>query len=374
MTHTTLNPAAHHAANEAESATVSADRRRFLKAAAAAGAATAAPLLCGNALAASHLSGRHMVHTTWGGVYRDAQIAAYCDPFSAATGAEVIQGGPMNAAKLSAMLESGKPIWDVVDVVDVQLAVDSRKGYFEKIDPTVVDVNEVEPEYVHDYGVANIVWSYNIGYNTDAFPTGRHPRSWADVFDVAKFPGKRTLRDRVYPTLEHALLADGVAMESLYPLDVDRAFAKLDTIKDDLILWKSNSESQQLFGDGVVGCGLILNGRGYDSHQKGAPVNIEWNQNIRSVDYYVIPKGAANADVAMQFMNYVTKPKNQARMANRLAYAPTNLDAFEMIEEAVKPWLSTHPDNASRGILIDIDYWRDNLEPLAKRWTEWKLS
>lgn len=369
MSHATSNRAAQHRA-----ANPNFDRRRFLQAATAVGASAALPLLSGNALATSHLSGRHMVHTTWGGVYRDAQVAAYCDPFSAATGAEVIQGGPMNAAKLSAMLESGQPIWDVVDVVDVQLAVDSRKGYFEKMDPAVVDVNEVEAEYVHDYGVANIVWSYNIGYNTDAFPTGNHPRSWADVFDVAKFPGKRTLRDRVYPTLEHALLADGVEMQNLYPLDVDRAFAKLDTIKDDLILWKSNSESQQLFGDGVVGCGLILNGRGYDSHKKGAPVNIEWNQNIRSVDYYVIPKGAPNADVAMQFMTHVTRPENQARMANRLAYAPTNLDAFEMIDEEVKPWLSTHPDNTARGILISIDYWRDNLDALAKRWTEWKLS
>ncbi|MDD9855595.1 MAG: polyamine ABC transporter substrate-binding protein [Gammaproteobacteria bacterium] len=370
MTHATSNQAAHDAAHPQPSA----GRRRFLKAAAAAGASAALPLLSGRASAASHLSGRHMVHTTWGGVYRDAQVAAYCDPFSAATGAEVIQGGPMNAAKLSAMLKSGKPIWDVVDVVDVSLAVDSRKGYFEKIDTAVVNMSEIEAEYVHDYGVANIVWSYNIGYNTDAFPTGRHPRSWADVFDVAKFPGKRTLRDRVFPSLEHALLADGVKMQDLYPLDVDRAFAKLDTIKDDLILWKSNSESQQLFGDGVVGCGLILNGRAFDSHKKGAPVAIEWNQNIRSVDYYVIPKGAPNADVAMQFMTHVTRAENQARMANRLAYAPTNLDAFAMIDEEVKPWLSTHPDNAARGILISIDYWRDNLEALTKRWTEWKLS
>ena len=55
---------------------------------------------------------------------------------------------------------------------------------------------------------------------------------WADLFDTAKIPGKRTFYKWSAPgVLEIALLADGVAPDKLYPLDLDRAFKKLDTIK-----------------------------------------------------------------------------------------------------------------------------------------------
>ncbi len=60
------------------------------------------------------------------------------------------------------------------------------------------------------------------------------------------------LRDRVSPMMEIALLADGVAPDKLYPIDADRAFKKLDTIKKQSIFWTTNSQSQQLLVDGEV--------------------------------------------------------------------------------------------------------------------------
>lgn len=351
-------------------------RRIFLRAAALATAAPAA-VFSGRAAAANlnvDLSGREMVFSSWGGSYQDAQRDAYCVPFSDATGATVIQGGPTNMGKLRTMIENGSPIWDVVDVTDVTLYTDAAKGLFEKIDTAVVDTSEVDPAYVHPYGVGCIVWSYNIGYSTKVFPGDNHPRTWADIFDLQRFPGKRMLRDRVYPTLENALLADGVAPADLYPLDVDRAFAKLDKIKDEVIWWKTNSQSQQLLTDGAVGCGMILNGRAYDLVKKGGEVGLSWEQNIRSVDYLVIPRGAPNAEVGQHFMNHMIAAENQATMANIIAYAPVNPKAFAQIKDEVRPWLSTYSENKARGFVINADYWRENLDALSERWNEWKLS
>ncbi len=64
-------------------------------------------------------------------------------------------------------------------------------------------------------------------------------------------------------------MADGVAPDKLYPLDVDRGFKKLDSIKAQTIFWSTNSQAQQLFVDGEVNLGLILNGRAYDARRRG---------------------------------------------------------------------------------------------------------
>jgi putative spermidine/putrescine transport system substrate-binding protein len=273
------------------------------------------------------------------------------------------------------MAESGAPTWDVVDVSDSFLYPGAEDGLFDPIDYSVVDREALVPEYTHDFGVGSIVWSYNIGYNTEVFAGENHPSGWADVFDLEKFPGKRTFPG-ISPAavLEAALMADGVDPNELYPLDVDRAFAKLDTIKQDVIWWDTNSESQQLFVDGEVNLGMILNGRAYDLFKQDMPIALEWNGNIQSVDYFSVLKGAKNADVGMVFIQFASQPEQQAIMANEIAYAPTNPDAFPLIDEAVVPWLSTAPENREKGILIDVEYWRENMTDVAAQFTEWLIS
>jgi putative spermidine/putrescine transport system substrate-binding protein len=219
------------------------------------------------------------------------------------------------------------------------------------------------------------VWSYNLGYSKTAYKDDKRPQSWADLFDVEKFPGRRMLRDRVSPMMEIALLADGVPPEKIYPLDVDRAFKKLDTIKKQSIFWTTNSQSQQLMVDGEVSLGVIINGRAYDAVKKGANhIAIEWNQHIQSVDYLVVPKNAPNRAVAMALINQMTTKEAQAKVANLMALAPTNPEAFPLIEEGVKPWLTTNPDYASKGMLVNENYWKTNLKPLSERWAQWKLA
>lgn len=227
---------------------------------------------------------------------------------------------------------------------------------------------------MHEDGVGDIVWSYNLGYSKSVLKDGNYPRSWADLFDLRKFPGRRMLRDRVSPMLEIALLADGVPPEKIYPIDVDRALKKLDTIKKQSIFWSTNSQSQQLLVDGEVGLGVIINGRLYDAVKKGGNLGMEWNQHIQSVDYLVVPRNAPNRTVAMALINQMTTKEAQAKVANLMALAPTNPDAFALIDEAVKPWLATNPEYANKGMLVNEKYWKSNLKPLSERWAQWKLS
>jgi putative spermidine/putrescine transport system substrate-binding protein len=326
------------------------------------------------ARAAEDLKGKTVVFASWGGAYQDAEKASYCDPFAQLTGARVVQDGPMNPAKFRTMIEGGAPDWDVADVTIDFLYAGIGDQLFEKIDRSIVDTSRVDPHFVNDYGIGCIVWSYNLGYSTKTYAGKDAPRSWADVFDLKRFPGKRTFADNVVSTLEAALMADGVAPEKLYPLDVERALRKLDTIKSQTIFWSSNSQSQQLFVDGEVTLGLILNGRAYDAAKKGAPIAVSWEQNIQSVDYLVVPRGSKNREAAMRLIDVMTLPENQAKLANTIAYAPTNPAAFSAIDPQIAPWLSTAPDNVKRGFVINAEYWRDNLKKLQERWAAWKLA
>jgi putative spermidine/putrescine transport system substrate-binding protein len=348
------------------------NRRSLLASGAAALAATAMPSPA-FAQAKKH-AGVRLVFASWGGIYQEASKKGYCDPFAAKTGATIIQDGPVDYAKLRTMIASGAPTWDVVDVTIDFLYNAAQDGLFEKIDTSIVDVKSFPPKYVHEYGIANIVWSYNIAYSTKEFPNGKHPKNWAEFFDVQKFPGRRALRDRVNPMLEIALLADGVPFDKLYPLDVDRAFRKLDTIKKNAVWWATNSQSQQLMVDGECSLGILNNGRIYDSVKKGAALGIEWGQNLQSVDYLVVPKGSKNKDAAMGLIAEMMLPENQATVSNIMPLAPTNPAAFSKIDKEVAPWLSTEPKNAAQGFPVDEEYWRVNQKRLAERWAAWKLS
>lgn len=355
-----------------QSSFVKPTRRGVLRS--SAGAAGLAAFGIGAARAAGEFAGKTIVFASWGGSYQDAQKQSYCDPFAAETGARVVQDGPMNAAKFRAMIEGGSPDWDVADVTIEFLHAGVGDRMFEKIDHAVVDVSKIDPKFVHDYGIGCIAWSYNLGYSTKVYAGKEPPKTWTDLYDSKKFPGKRMVADNPVATLETALLADGVTPDKLYPLDVDRALRKLTAIRSDLIISSSNSQSQQLFVDGEVNLGIILNGRAYDAAKKGAPIAVSWEQNIQSVDYLVIPRGSRNVAAAQKLLSVMTVAANQAKLANMIAYAPTNPSAFAAIDPKISPWLSTEPENNRKGFVINAEYWRDNLKPNQERWTAWKLS
>lgn len=318
--------------------------------------------------------GQMLVYVSWGGVYQDAQKAAYCAPFAIQSGARVIQDGPMSEAKVRTMVAAGNPEWNVCDVTDTFLFNGAAHGLFEKIDYSIVQKSKVPAIYATEYGIGNCVWSYNVCYSTHAFANGKGPKTWADLFDTKRFPGKRMFRNRVYGTLEIALLADGVAPEKLYPLDVERALRKLQSIRDDITWWNTPSQAQQLIVDGAVTCGVIQNGRAYDAVKKGAPLAIEWAQNLQSVDYLVVLKGSRNIEAAMHLLNRSIQEDAQAKFVAATGYAPVNLNALTHIDASMQPWLPTQKQNAERGVLINGRWWQDKLDALSTRWDKWRVA
>ena len=312
-----------------------------------------------------------MVFTSWGGTTQDAQTAAWAKPFAAATGTNVLQDGPTDYGKIKAMVESGNVNWDVVDVEGDYAAQAGKAGLLEPLDFSVIDKSKLDPRFVTDHSVGSFYYSFVIGCNAGA--VSECPKSWADLFDTKKFPGKRTFYKWSAPgVIEAALLADGVPPANLYPLDLDRAFKKLDTIKDDIIWWSSGAQSQQLLASAEASFGSFWNGRLTALAADGMPVETSWDQNITAADSLVVPKGAPNKAEAMQFIALATSPKAQAEMAATTGYAPINLDSPALMDAAVR---KTLPDQqAATQVNADMNYWAENRDAIGERWYAWQAK
>jgi spermidine/putrescine-binding protein len=230
----------------------------------------AAVVLAGS-MSTAALAAESLVFTSWGGTTQDAQKKAWAEPFTKATGIKVNQDGPTDYGKFKAMVESGNVAWDVVDV-EYDFAVKAAAdGLLEPIDFAVVDKKAIDPRFVTDHAVGSFYYSFVIGYNKDTYGT-KAPKTWADVFDTKAFPGKRTFYKWSAPgVLEIALLADGVPADKLYPLDIDRAFKKLDTIKKDIVWWGGGAQSQQLLASGEAPIGEFWNLVGAEPDRRRRP-------------------------------------------------------------------------------------------------------
>ena len=312
-----------------------------------------------------------LVFSSWGGTTQDAQKAAWAEKFMVSSGVNVTQDGPTDYGKLKAMVESKNVAWDVVDVEGDYAVQAGNAGLLEKLDFSVIDKSKLDPRFVTDYSVGSFYYSFVIGCNKDAVEAC--PKSWADLFDLAKFPGKRTFYKWSAPgVIEAALLADGVPADKLYPLDLDRAFKKLDTIKSEIVWWDSGAQSQQLLASAEAPFGSFWNGRLTALAQTGVTVETSWTNNITAADALVVPKGTKNKEAAMKFIANATSDKAQAEFATMTGYAPINTDSPKLMDAELR---KTLPDQqADTQVNADMSYWAAHRDEIGTRWYAWQAK
>jgi putative spermidine/putrescine transport system substrate-binding protein len=311
-----------------------------------------------------------LTFSSYGGAYQGAQRKAWLEPYSALTGVKFQEDEASSAATIKAQVESGQVTWDVVDVGN-DFGLDVHKDLLEPLDYSLIPRDEIiENLGATDYRVPDITYGVALAYNTEQ-TAGKVPEGWADFFDTTKIPGKRGMYDYSEGGIfEVALMADGVKPADLYPLDLDRAIRKLDTIKDDLVFWASGAESQELIGSGEVAMTLIWNGRGWSAkHTDKKPVEIQWNQQIVTSDYLVVPKGTPNKEAAMRFIAYTICAENNAKPSEYIPYGPTNKNAKPA--EGSKADLSV--SNADENSAYFDDPWlAENFETVDAAYQDWK--
>lgn len=335
-------------------------------------------------------SAQEVTVMSWGGAYAKSQIEAYHKPFTAQTGISVISVDADNpATPLKAQVEAGNVSVDVADVEYSDAVRLCDEGLIEEIDlsilPPAPDGTPAEEDFIEggltDCAVASIVWSTVVSYNSEVVQGT--PTSLADFYDLEKFPGKRGLRKNAKANLEMALMADGVPASEVYEMletdeGVDRAFAKLDTIKDSVVWWEAGAQPPQLLADGEVAMSTAYNGRIFNAAVgEGQPFEIVWDGQILDFDLFVIPKGAPNKEAALQFIAFSTDTQRLADQAKWISYGPARLSSGDLVglyqdgKTEMAPHMPTAKANLANAVVNNFEFWADRDVELNERFNAW---
>ncbi len=323
-------------------------------------------------------SARDLTVVSFGGSLQDAVRNAFITPFTKATNVLVKEDTyDGSLSKISAQVEAHSVMWDVVDVESDVLAQGCEEGYFEKLDISKIgDKNDFMSAAVQPAcGIGYLAGAMTLAYDSAKFPDG--PKTWADFWDVKKFPGKRGMRFDPKWTLELALLADGVPVKDVYtaleaPGGIDRAFKKLDELKPSIVWWKVGAESIQLLASGEVSMVAAYNGRVIAANRgEGRKFKMAWDAGaVYFMDYFAITKGSPNQSEAMHFIKFAMSPGPQAAFPTFIGYAPTNLRAFEGISGSIKADLPSL-ENLKEAVVRNDQFWLDHGDELKQRFSVW---
>lgn len=338
-----------------------------------AGAAALVP--AGAALAQAPAKPAQIVVNDSGGATQAANRKTFYTEFEKRHGIKIVNTSPVDLGKLRAMVQSGNVEWTVTEIAGPDALLAERSGLLEPLDLSVIDLSRF-PAHLQKrkYVFPKSVYSTVMGYRSDIFKGGG-PVTWADFWNVTKFPGPRTMQNSPIEQLEFALLADGVPMDKLYPLDVERAFRKLDQIKKHVaVWWTTGAQSAQLLIDKEAVIGTAWNGRYYNLIKEGAPVKMEWNQGAIKESAFGIPKGAKEAYWGQRVLGAMTDAKTQAAYADIIGYPGLNLDATQYTDPKIVPYLPTSPVNLPKQFWVNLEWWADNGAAVHERWARWILQ
>lgn len=327
---------------------------------------TSRALLLGAALTglAGAVSAQELTIVSFGGSYQEGQSKALFQPAAKALGIKIKEETYTGIADLRLKVKAGAVTWDIVASGSGSAARAGAEGILEKLDYKVIDISDFLPGTAQDYCVGGDVFSTVLAYNTKTYGD-KGPQSWADFWDVKKFPGKRSYRKAVPGALEPALMADGVPADKVYevlssPGGIDRAIKKIKELKPHVaVWWSSGAQHAQLMKDGEVDMVTGWNGRFDVVAKDGAKVAYTYNQALLDYDCYGIAKGAPNKDLAMKFLAEISKPSYQAEFTKYITYGPTNKKAYDggAIEAGYAKQLPSHPDNAAKQLVINLDWY-----------------
>jgi putative spermidine/putrescine transport system substrate-binding protein len=348
-------------------------RRIFVSGAGAAAAATGIVLHSPRAAQAATT----LVITDPGGDWQAAAHEAYYTPFQQASGIDVNFADRPSLAlgQLKAMVDTHNVSWDVTELSDYLMYRAGKTGLLERLNYASMNTTGMLKDAMMPYGVGNDAYGTVIAYNTKKWPAGQGPKTWADFWDVNRFPGRRAMSGIGYGPLEFALLADGVPKDKIYPIDTKRALAAMNKIKPNVnVWWTTGAQQTQLMLDGEVDLIQGWNGRFYGAISKGAPYHIEWNQGMYQWEGWVVPKGTPRLADAQKFIEFAMRPKQQAIFAERIPYGPSNQQAFSYMPASRRDLLPTYGPNLKNLFRADAEWLSDNLDALTAAWTQWRAS
>ncbi|MBV2143558.1 ABC transporter substrate-binding protein [Falsochrobactrum sp. TDYN1] len=340
-------------------------RRQFLG---ALGALGVMPLAL--RLTPAHAQSNELVIVNWGGDAVPAFEKILAAPYTAAGGLPaVVEGSGPTSGKIRAMVEAEAVSWDVCDrnlPASIELG---QENLLEEIDWNVVDPNKLRDVHRSKWGVGSYLYTFALTWDSEKHPEA--PKNWADFWNIKEFPGTRTLRNNIEGMLEAALLADGVAPADIYPIDVERAFAKIREIKEQTIFWTSGSQSQELFRNGEVTMGNIWHTRSMllRDETKGR-VKFDFNQGILFAGAWIVPKGNPAGKSVWDFIASTQNPDSQVELFKVLGNGPINPAGSDLVPAEMRADDPGNPENFARQVAADAAWYAEHYSEILNQYTD----
>ncbi len=333
-------------------------RRRFVM---AAGALLALPVALRANL--TYAQAKELVLVNWGGDAITAYSKAYGEPFEKETGIPVkMDGSGPTEGAVTAQAKSGKITWDLLDIDAFSAITLGGQGYLEPIDTAVVDISKSRPGFVWDYALSTYFFSSVIAYDAEKYGSNA-PATMADFFDIEKFPGKRAMYKWGVSSWEAALLADGVAADALYPMDIDRAHKKIADFKDNVIsFWGGGAESQTVLLNGEASMAIVWTTRAKLIEQdSGGRIKYVWDQGLLSPGALSVMKNnPGGKDAAMKFLASTQDPARQLVMFDLLGQGPANPAADSLVPADQARHNCVAPENMAKQLVLNMEWYAAN--------------
>ena len=341
---------------------------------------------------------QEMTIVSWGGAYQESQQKAYVEPYLANNpdvSAVWDESSADAVAKLRAMNEAGNVTWDLVDVVASDAIRLCDEGLAMEIDynemlAAAPDGTSAEEDFgdliVSDCFIPQIVYSTTAAYRPDLLPEGAPaPTSICAMFDLETYPGQRTLERRPINNVEWALLCDGVPKDEIYDVlateeGQDRAFAKLDTIKDQVVWWGAAAEPPQLLADGEVVMGSSYNGRWFSAiEEQDQNFEMLWDAQVFDLDGWIIPADLSEErlELVLDFVNFATDTQRLADQAAYISYGPARASSAPLVGQhavlgiEMGPHMPTAPENSQNVFVYNYEFWADYRDDIDAKFQAW---
>jgi putative spermidine/putrescine transport system substrate-binding protein len=350
-------------------------RRQFIANGILAGAS-----LYANALPfAARAQTRPFTFTSWGGALSSMEKTAFIDPFASGRGIQAQNAAPTDAAKLKAMVEANAVEWDLVDADGATVWKGAAEGFLEKLDlDKIANARAIDPGWVTPYGIATSAGASIIAWSTKVFPADAGPQSWADFWDVKRFPGPRGLYKYFYWNYEVAMRAAGVKRDEIYPVTTekaDAAFAKLKELKPHVtVWWDTGAQAPQLLSTGELALSSAWSGRILAGVKDGAAIGYTYKDGIAWGNWWVIPKGTAYRDLAHQALDYALGLEAQSKLLELNVYGPVLEAAAAKADAAQRKGLIMAPENAKDVLILNEREGYKYSAAYEERWNQFLLG
>jgi putative spermidine/putrescine transport system substrate-binding protein len=310
------------------------------------------------------IESKQVIIGNYGGTTEDARRAAFWDPFTERTGVKVVAADiPGNLG--NQMLAGEVPArWDAFHGSPSESRSAQLNGKKElPTTPEIAHEDLIDPKY------QPYVWqSFFVGYVPAALPgtfSGGQPQTWADFFDLEKFPGKRGWPAKEYTsgTHEAALLADGVPPDEIYPMDIERAHAKIASIVPEITVYQQFPQAQSFLTSQTVAMCYGPNGLWKGLTDKNVDLEVMWSMiPVLQPNGMCILPDAPNMDAVTALAAFCNDPKRQADFALRTNYGPPSAAAFDEMSEEEQQRLPNAPGRET--VEPDIEWLAANEQAL----------